>query len=273
MRFEIEIENFDIEKTLTCGQTFRYERRDAGFMFFFGENACLFEQTSEGTYVTCDDPEAARSLVDSSDLSELEMIAKDSGVPLLERAVRENRGLRLLNQNPEETLFSFLISQNNNIPRIHGSIERLCSLLGEERTFLGEIFHAFPTTAALAAMDPSFYRSQGLGYRDEYIASTAKALTNKTVSELEALPTDELLERLQTFPGVGYKVASCVALFGFSRRDCFPVDTWMEKVYKEDFGGTLSDRKKISLWFRSQFGEYSGYVQQYLYMEKRSLYA
>ena len=92
-----------------------------------------------------------------------------------------------------------------------------------------------------------------------------------SIEYLNGLDDSELYSALTSFCGVGDKVANCVMLFGFFRTKTFPVDTWIEKIYLEDFKGTLKDRKKMSEWFISEFGEYSGFIQQYLFHYKRNL--
>ena len=86
---------------------------------------------------------------------------------------------------------------------------------------------------------------------------------------LYPLPTPQLKKQLTTYTGIGPKVADCISLFGFGRRESFPVDTWIEKLYREDFGGTLKDRNKINAYFCNLFGEDAGYMQQYLFYAKR----
>ena len=179
-------------------------------------------------------------------------------------------GLRLLNQNSEEMIYSFIISQNNNIPRIKLIISRICEGLGQRTSSPFGDFYAFPSSSALAAKEPEYYRSLGAGYRDVFISDTARRIAAEGIERLYGLPGDELRRQLLTYKGVGPKVADCICLFGFGRRDAFPVDTWIEKLYREDFGGTLTDRNKINAYFTSLFGQFSGYMQQYLFYAKRS---
>ena len=102
--------------------------------------------------------------------------------------------------------------------------------------------------------------------------SAAKSvLTDEFNISEQGLTTAELRKRLMKIKGIGPKVADCVALFGYHRADSFPVDTWIEKLYREDFKGTLKDRKKITDFFLNEFGEYSGYIQQYIFYYKRTL--
>ena len=192
------------------------------------------------------------------------------GGPALTSACKKAAGLRLQNQNCEEMIYSFIISQNNNIPRIKLIISRICEGLGQRTSSPFGDFYAFPSSSALAAKEPEYYRSLGAGYRDVFISDTARRIAAEGIERLNDLPGDELRRQLLTYKGVGPKVADCICLFGFGRRDAFPVDTWIEKLYREDFGGTLTDRNKINAYLTSLFGQFSGYMQQYLFYAKRS---
>jgi len=194
------------------------------------------------------------------------------GVDILSRAATLGKGIRIFNQDPLETLFSFIISQNNNIPRIKGIIERLCASLGEPKSFMGVKYYAFPTARKMAKHGVEFFKSIGLGYRAEYVRKLAvDADLGLDVYSFNAFDTPTLKARLTALYGVGPKVCDCVSLFGFHRTDSFPVDTWIDKVYRENFNGTLTNRVKVAEWFVNRFGERSGYYQQYLFYYKRSL--
>ena len=159
------------------------------------------------------------------------------------------------------------------IPRIKAIIERTAVALGEKKTFMGETYYSFPSASVLATKDESFYKELGYGYRARFMVEVANAIVNGEINleEIKDLTTIELKKSLMKLKGVGAKVADCVALFGYHRVDSFPVDTWIEKLYKEDFKGDLTDRNKITEWLLNEFGEYSGYVQQYVFYYKRSL--
>ena len=119
--------------------------------------------------------------------------------------------------------------------------------------------------------DENTFASLGLGYRAEYINNAAISLLSGKINlkYLATLPPVELKQALLKIKGVGNKVADCTLLFGFHKLDAFPVDTWIEKLYHEDFDGTLTDRKKISEYFVNLFGSHAGLVQQYLFHAKR----
>lgn len=275
IKIETDGEFFNVKDTLECGQIFRYKPINGGFLVQSGDKCCVVENKGSVAGILCEasDEDYFRNYFDlDTDYSAIVRRAENNGYAVVREAARRARGVRILRQNTEEMLFSFIISQNNMIPRIKAIIERTANALGEKHIFNGEEYHAFPTAKTLSAKDRDFYSGLGYGYRADYIPSVAKAITTgETNLSADGLSTAELRKKLIALKGVGPKVADCVALFGYHRTDSFPVDTWIEKLYKEDFGGTLTDRKKIADFFLSIFGEDSGYVQQYVFYYKRSL--
>ncbi len=271
-----ENEFFNIKDTLECGQVFRFVPYKSGYKVFSADKCAYCYQDGTQTIVQCEDCDEnyfSNYFDIARDYGEIYQSALDCNLDALTTSAKLGKGIRILNQNYEEALFSFIISQNNNIPRIKGIIERLCTALGQEKTFDGERFFTFPHAKEMANKDLEFYKSLGLGYRAEYIKRLADDISCKRVvmDALKGLPTAQLTKALVAIHGVGPKVADCVTLFGFHRSDSFPVDTWIEKVYREDFQGTLTDRAKISQELKQRFGQNSGYFQQYLFYYKRSL--
>ena len=270
MKFDYDAKYFHPLQTLDCGQIFRFTPYKDGFFVIAENKACYLHSDGVKTVVESDDSDYFYNFFDlDRDYSEIIRRAKEFGVPLLSRACDACPGLRLLNQNAEEMIYSFIVSQNNNIPRIKGIISRICAGLGEKCEFDGVEFYAFPTSEKIAAAGADFFKRAGAGYRDKYLVETATAIMKNGTENLRALDGGELKKELLKFKGVGGKVADCIALFGFSKRDSFPVDTWIEKIYREDFNGLETDREKINKYFVSAFGEISGYVQQYLFYAKR----
>jgi N-glycosylase/DNA lyase len=181
----------------------------------------------------------------------------------LAEAAEFGAGIRILRQDKWEALCSFIVSQCNNIPRIKKIIETMCRLFGEPIPFEGGALHSFPSPQRLAALSEEELAPLRCGYRAPYILNAARAVADGTldldaVARMDALSA---LRALKALPGVGDKVAGCVALFGFHMMGAFPVDTWMKKVIKEQYGGKLDV---------SAFGEYAGLAQQYLFFHARS---
>lgn len=270
----LKSEYFNAKDTLDCGQIFRYKSINDGFLVFSGEKACFVKTQGEWTTIECEDEEYFKKFFDyDGDYETINAFAKGSKYNIVKISATQAKGVRILNQLKEETLFSFIISQNNRIPRIKEIIERTCTAIGKKVFFGEHEYYTFPTAKILAEKDEQFFKDLGYGYRAKYMVSVAKAVSSGDFSldKLQDLPTATLKKRLTSLMGVGPKVADCIALFGYHRVDSFPVDTWIEKLYHEDFFGTLTDRNKITEWFLKEFGEYSGYVQQYVFYYKRSL--
>lgn len=266
-------EYFSVIDTLSCGQFFRFKNYQKGYLVFAEDKCAYCYNEGDFAYIICEDKDK-NFFTDYFDLSRDYSVIVDAAikekVDILSKAAEVGKGIRILNQNSIEALISFIISQNNNIPRIKGIIERLCSSLGERKSFLGQEYYSFPSVEKIASQDITFFQSIGLGYRAGYVKGIAERLIcDLDLSKLNELETEQLKKELVKLYGVGEKVANCVLLFGFHRSDSFPVDTWIEKVYAQDFGGKIKNRIKITEWFLSRFKENSGYFQQYLFHYKR----
>lgn len=266
-------EYFNPKDTLTCGQIFRFTPFGKGYKVFSTDKCAYLYVENESTVVECDACDLAyfHNFFDlERDYESIYSFAVSENIPALTMAANKAKGIRILNQDCTEMLFSFIISQNNNIPRISGIIERLSTALGEKKTFMGEDYYSFPTAQKMSEQSVDFFYKVGLGYRAPYIKRLADDIVKGfNVEGLKELSTTQLKKSLLSIYGVGAKVADCVALFGFHRSDSFPVDTWIEKVYREDFGGQIKDRAKISEYLVGRFKENAGYYQQYLFHYKR----
>ena len=167
------------------------------------------------------------------------------------------RGLRILRQDPFETLISFIISQRKAIPAIQSCVEKLCRLCGEK----DEKGYAFPTPQAIAACSLEELATCSLGYRAPYVRETARLVCASPLpNQNTRLSDDRLMQTLLACPGVGIKVASCVMLFGYHRLSCAPVDVWIQRVIDTHYHGINS--------FPS-LGEYAGLYQQYMFCHAR----
>lgn len=269
---KIESRFFSPKSTLECGQIFRYKPYKKGYLVFSLDKCCYLYEENGYTFVESDNSSYFENYFDlKRDYQKIYDRVKTFKNSFLDSALEYGKGIRILKQDKIETIFSFIISQNNNITRIKSIIEKLCESLGEEKSFMGEVYYSFPTIEKLASKDISFYHNIGLGYRDAYVYEFAKKLNDGfDISHLDSLDTCALEKELTKIYGIGKKVADCVLLFGYNRSNAFPVDTWIEKVYKENLNGKEKDRKKISLELTEKFKELSGFVQQYLFNYKRN---
>jgi N-glycosylase/DNA lyase len=184
-------------------------------------------------------------------------------------------GIHILRQEPVEVLISFIISANNNIARIRSIIERLCQRYGSPLETPWDLEYSFPTPEALAQAPVNDLRDTcGLGYRDVYVRSAARAVaTQPDFATLADLPTSALRERLRRFDGVGEKVADCILLFAFHRLEAFPIDTWIRQAMAElYFNGQMPRPRELQTFAAKRFGAYAGVAQQYLFSSYRSRY-
>ena len=180
------------------------------------------------------------------------------GNEVLKKAFQEGEGLRLLRQDPWEMLITFILSQRKSIPAIKTNVEDLCKAYGERIETPFEVLYAFPEPEALYQRPEEELRALGLGYRAPYVADAARAVAEGELclGKLYLLPDEELIQSLMGVKGVGIKVASCVALFGYGRKDVVPVDVWISRSVQEDCQGEDPF---------PAFSPYRGLAQQYLF--------
>ncbi len=178
-------------------------------------------------------------------------------------------GIRILNQELFETTISFIISANNQIPRIKKAVriisERYGDYLGD---YMGSSYYSFPRPEVLAQVDPLELREYArVGFRDVRIVETAKAFVDGFLNfEDEKNLTDlDLHKRLNELPGIGPKVADCIMLFAYHRRETFPVDVWIKRVMETLYIGKEVPKKQVDNYAREIFGDLAGYAQQYLF--------
>lgn len=253
-------DDFDAKSILSCGQMFRFFETENGFDVITGKNLAHIYEEWDNVIIESNNPERFVEFFDlDTDYGEIKQ--KLSAEPILKDAIEFGKGIRIAKGEPEEIIFQFIVSQNNNIKRIQKIIEKI-SEIGEP---INEKYKAFPSAKVLAKMPEEFFKNLGAGYRDKFLMQTAKILSETNISEKQLLQTKELDIWLQSLPGVGPKVASCILLFGFNRTECFPVDTWIEKVYRKYFYKGEMTRPEISAFLSDKFETMSGIVQQYLF--------
>ncbi len=256
------ISKLSLPETLDCGQCFRWKADENGnwrgvVRGIFGN----IRQDPDGiTFIGADEKEFSEIWFDYFDFGrDYDILKADFGAnEMLREACEFAPGIRVLHQEPWEAFISFIISQNNNIARIKGIIEKLCVAFGEE---IEPGVFAFPTPERLAKEPPESFAKLGCGYRAEYISAAAKEVFEGRL-ELEPLmkaPLSEARERLLKVHGVGPKVADCVLLYGLGRAERCPADVWMKRVIAA-LGGEMP----------ACVSEYAGIAQQFLFHYARN---
>ena len=191
----------------------------------------------------------------------------------LKNSIKYGNGIRILKQDLWETLLSFIISANNNIPRIKTIIERIAKKYGNRIEYRNKMYYTFPTPEMLQNASIDDFRGLGLGFRDVRIYETVQR-TLKGEIDLEKLKQEEntevLRKKLLEIPGVGPKVADCVMLFALNRFDVFPVDVWVKRVISELYFNKKEQTPNVIHEFaEKQYGNWAGLAQQYLFYWRR----
>jgi N-glycosylase/DNA lyase len=270
-RLEIKIDSkeFNLEHIFDCGQCFRWDK--------FGGNSYVGVAFGEAVKISLSGEklviEGSKNLQKWNNYFDLDRNYGEIKETLccdekLKKCIEKAYGIRILRQDPFETIISFIISANNNIPRIKGSIRKICVSFGEkiDQKFDSNDgkFFSFPTSETLANLTEDELRKTGVGFRAKYIIKTCQDIVNNNIDFdlFRNLPTSEISEKLQKFPGVGPKIASCVLLFAYARYDSFPQDVWIRRILNREYG--IED-KSIGFFADQKFGKYAGFAQQYLY--------
>lgn len=274
-------EEFELRDIFECGQCFRWNKQeDNRYIGVFGKNVIEVEQKEKTITFQGICEGNIKEIVDKyfdlkRDYKKIQKKLSKVDVHL-KTSIKYGKGIRILNQDLWETIISFIISANNNIPRIKGIIERLSRAYGNVIEFKGNRFYTFPTAKELKDVSVEEYRKLGLGFRDKRLYETTKKILKKEVDleKLEIMSTNDAREELLKLSGIGPKVADCILLFSTLKRfDVFPIDVWVRRVmndlYIHNEDETKVSKKEIERLAKEKYGELEGIAQQYLFYWRR----
>ncbi len=265
---------FDLNKSALCGQAFRWRETAGGVIGVVRGTPALAARDGDTLKVNCAGVPDAKMWANYFDLyRDYARIEKEvMNDPRLSVCFPEAHGIRVFNQEPFEALISFIISQNNNIKRISGIVERLCLKCGSPVPFMGETLYAFPTAESIARLTEDELTALGTGYRAPFIKKAAERVADGyDLEKLKDMELDEARAELKTFPGIGPKVADCILLFSLGHSDAFPIDVWIDRAMKALFFEGNAAKKAELYEAVSALGEYSGIIQQYIFQYARKL--
>lgn len=282
-RYEIEnIKSFELKDIFECGQCFRWkEQKDGSYTGIFKKNVINVKKIGENlTFQGISEKDLKETVKEYFDLNRDYEEIKEKLSKIddnMKTSIKYGEGIRILNQDIWETIISFIISANNNIPRIKGIIERLSKNYGELIKFRGEEYYTFPSPEQLKDVTVEEYRKLGLGFRDIRLYETTKMILQKEIDleEIENNPnTTEVRNQLLKLSGVGPKVADCILLFSTLKRfEVFPIDVWVRRVmndlYIKQKDETKVSKKQIEEIAEEKFGNLAGLAQQYLFYWRR----
>jgi N-glycosylase/DNA lyase len=270
---------FNLKATLECGQCFRWKKNNENeYIGVISDRVIKIKQNGNIIYVSSNNIENLEVVVkEYFDLDKDYKSIEDEIVKIdehIKEAVKNSSGLRHLNQPFFECLISYIISANNNIPRISKSVNAIARAYGKKVNFEGEDYYLFPSVYELKDVSVDEYRKLGVGFRDRYLKSTVESILNGEfdVNCINNLTTESLRKELMKLKGVGMKVADCIMLFSCGREEVFPIDVWVERVmsilYFRENKGSLK-KKDIIQYAKQYFGKNAGIIQQHLFYNMR----
>ncbi|MEF9933880.1 MAG: DNA glycosylase [Clostridium sp.] len=268
-------QDFIIKHVFDCGQCFRWnELEDGSYIGVVSGRVIRAFESNNSIYFEGANEEDIELLTEYFDLNRSygdikKLISKDDKV--LEEAIKSGEGIRVLNQDPFETIISFIISARNSIPMIKKTVENLSRMFGDEIIFKGSNYYAFPTPKQLSMATEQELREAGCSFRAPYVYQTTRDILdgNIDIYSLKDKDIDEALNELITLKGVGIKVADCIMLFSMKKTDAFPVDVWIKRIMEYFYVKESTSLKKMREIARDKFKENAGIAQQYLFYYAR----
>ena len=274
-------DSFNITHIFECGQCFRWNRIDENTYIGVIKGAVIkVKQEGNKIIFTGNSEKNFKDTINyyfDLNTNYTEYKNKLSNIDgFMEESIKFGDGIRILKQDLWECIISFIISANNNIPRIKKIIERISKEYGKEIEFEGNIYYEFPTPEELSKASIEDLRALGTGFRDKRIFNTTKMILEKKV-DLEKIikfeTSEEMREELLKLDGVGPKVADCILLFSLKRLDVFPIDVWVRRVMNDLYIHNEIEEKvnkqQLQKLAEEKFGNLAGMAQQYLFYWKR----
>ena len=275
------IDSFEPKHIFECGQCFRWDENiDGSYTGVIGKSVLNVKKQKKDIIIDGISNDDLGKIVNKYfDLDrdyekiKFKLSKIDNDVA---KSIRYGEGIRILNQDLWETIISFIISANNNIPRIKGIIKRICEKYGEKIVWDGKEYFSFPTPEELSKASVEDLRKLGLGFRDIRVYQTTQIINSKEIdlNKLKNEETEVTREKLLTLPGVGPKVADCILLFSeLKRLEVFPIDVWVRRVMNELYikmeDETKVNKNDVLKLAKEKYGNLAGLAQQYLFYWKR----
>lgn len=278
----IRIENvtdFNLAHTLECGQSFRWKRVDDWYYGVVDGRLLSIFQDGEALVIRSSAEEDHNQLenflnyyLDLNRNLPLVLQAVDIDATI-HKAIDTFWGMRILNQDVWECIASFILSQNNNVPRTKGIIKTISARFGEKLTLAHRVDYTFPTPHSLAQAGVDALFDCRMGYRAPYLweAASVIAAGKFDLQALKNLPYAEAKSELMEFKGIGEKVADCVCVFSLGHIEAIPIDVWMKRIIEHVYLRRRASIREIREFAQDYFGEFLGYAQQYLFHYGRTV--
>lgn len=274
-KFIVEnVNDFNLTHTFECGQCFRWDKTADGSFVGVAHDRVIGLEIIDNSLIISNTSQKDFDLIWKNyfdldcDYSKIKKcLSKDETV---KKAISYGGGIRILNQDLWECIISFIISANNNIPRIKGIINRFCEIFGKKVSFMGKDYYTFPTPQDLEGITLDDLAVLRAGFRDKYIIDAISKVLSGEVC-LDKIKNSTLADakaELLKIKGIGNKVSDCILLFGAGRKETFPVDVWVKRVISNLYSEETCGRD-IYEFAKEKFGEHAGVAQQYLFYYMR----
>lgn len=275
----IDSRDFNPKDIFECGQAFRWKKEeDSSYTnIAYGKIINVKKEGSNIIFRNTNMEDFKSIWFNYFDLSRdygeiKKSLSKD---PILKKAIHYGDGIRILNQDPFEIIISFIISANNQIPRIKGSIGKISQDLGEYiGLYMGEKYYSFPSPDKFLSLKGDYVREKyKVGFRADRILETSRMIYEGEIDIdcIYTLSREESKDILMNLPGVGPKVSDCILLFSYGKQNAFPVDVWVKRLMEYFYLKEDTSNKKIEEYGQKLFGDLSGFAQQYLFYYGREL--
>ena len=261
---------FKLDDTITCGQIFRFFKQDDNsYDIILKDRVINVYMDEEYLCVSSNNENNLEKVVRlyfdlDNDYALMNNYLRKSDKKIIP-AVDFSSGLMMIKQDPFETIMEYIISANNGVPQIANALNNIAKNYGKKIVFNDKEYFLFPQYKDLKDVSVEEFRNCKVGFRDKYLKLMIDKLNNNEINldEFYDLETKEALNKLMENVGIGPKVASCILLFAYQKYDVFPIDTWVKKVMKNDYG--IEGEKNIRDFATKTYGKYSGIAIQYLF--------
>ena len=266
--------NFDLKSTITCGQIFRYYELENEFIVILKDRVVSLKNDGDYIFIESNNEDNLKEVIfDYFDINRDYLGIKENILKKdikLKEALDYSDGLRMIHQDPFETIIAYVISQNNRVPSIANSLNLISQKYGRKVLFKDKEYYLFPNVSDLKNVSIEDFRNCKVGFRDKYLYGIIRAINNNNLDiySIYDMNSNDSLNYLINFKGIGNKVASCILLFAYQKFDVYPIDTWVKKFMKEDYN--IEGEKNIRDFTLNTYNEYSGLAIQYMFNYKRN---
>ena len=272
----IEIKNFNLHDTVTCGQIFRFrEENDNSYTVILSDRVVNLKIEDNKLFIESNNMDNIEEVIrnyfdlnfDYENINNILISIDNSNTNL----VNACKGLRMINEPKLEVIISYILSANNGVPQIRNGLDNISRMFGEKVIFRGEEYYLFPSIDKLKGASVEDFRNCKTGFRDKYIYGIIQDVVSGRFDYnlIDNMNSSDALKYLMSYKGIGEKVASCILLFGYHRFDVFPIDTWVKKYMKDKY-----NLEKVSDIRKFMFDKYSnncGLVIQYIFHYSRNI--